>query len=232
MWQFLRNALQNESILNTEQKGRASWAILPGLDLLPRPPSSLSDVLAASQWKRLGPWLSESEQVLDNSLLSRPSSQAWEDYPNYPTWSKSAQSPSRVKTNLLIYKEGQRVGTDIFFFSPAVQTAVKRQRHWWLLGVSVPFPYSCWGARVLSQFLRLVEHGWAMGPTELTPWLPSPLPTKAFVWTRNLAKYPKHDRLRSSKPKCWITNHFRIWMMRTQWRCLLGLQLLSPNTER
>lgn len=116
MWQFLRNALQNESILNTEQKGRASWAILPGLDLLPRPPSSLSDVLAASQWKRLGPWLSESEQVLDNSLLSRPSSQAWEDYPNYPTWSKSAQSPSRVKTNLLIYKEGQRVGTDIFFF--------------------------------------------------------------------------------------------------------------------
>lgn len=116
MWQFLRNALQNESILNTEQKGRASWAILPGLDLLPRPPSSLSDVLAASQWKRLGPWLSESEQVLDNSLLSRPSSQAWEDYPNYPTWSKSAQSPSRVKTNLLIYKEGQRVGTDFFFF--------------------------------------------------------------------------------------------------------------------
>lgn len=55
----LRNALQKESILNIEQKGKTSRAVLPGLALSPRPPSFLLDALAASQWKRLGPWLSE-----------------------------------------------------------------------------------------------------------------------------------------------------------------------------
>lgn len=55
----LRNALQKESILNIEQKGKTSWAVLPGLALSLWPPSFLLDALAASQWKSLGPWLSE-----------------------------------------------------------------------------------------------------------------------------------------------------------------------------
>lgn len=56
---ILRNALQKESILNIEQKGKTSRAVLPGLALSLRPPSFLLDALAASQWKSLGPWLSE-----------------------------------------------------------------------------------------------------------------------------------------------------------------------------
>lgn len=46
MWRFSRNALQRESILNTEQKGQASCAVFPGPGPATRPPSCLSEVLA------------------------------------------------------------------------------------------------------------------------------------------------------------------------------------------
>lgn len=36
MWQFVRNAFQRKSILNTEQKDKTSWAVLPGLALSTR----------------------------------------------------------------------------------------------------------------------------------------------------------------------------------------------------
>lgn len=86
-----------------------------------------------------------------NSVHSRPYIQAWQDFCKLP-WLESINSVTLEQTNQLVCEREGR-GWQRFFTE--VQTMVKRQRIWLLLGESVPFPCSSQDARTLNHFLGL-----------------------------------------------------------------------------
>lgn len=153
----LRNALQKESILNIEQKGKTSWAVLPGLALSPWPPSFLLDALAASQWESW-PLVVRVEQVLINPALSRPSNQTQEDFVQITLPIVNQLNDTRAKQPSNLQRREREGLAQIF---PCIANCSKERRQW--LCEFVSSPYSCQGAQAtLSNFLALGEQGYGL----------------------------------------------------------------------
>lgn len=130
------------------------------------------------------------------------------------------------QSNPLIYKGEGGIGTD---FSPALQTAVKRDADDFLVNLSLlHIPAKVFKPWATS--LHLVSKNMAR-PQTMVNQGDSPIHCPVRLWSGQgiLLDILNHDWLRSSKPKFSVTSHSGGWM-RVEGRCFLHLLSLLPIT--